>query len=413
MRILLVASRDPGGRRSGRRAVLATIVRCLGELGHEVEIAVCSRRPPQAREFRGARLHHVPTPGPARITFNVAVHASRGTRSLNECLYFSRAGVAALRRIAARTGCDAVVADMIRTAPLAEGVGLPMLLDLDDLLSARYARLAAANGAGRELLGYYDENLPAALSRTAAWIANRALRWEARTVGKRELALARRARVVALVSPVEAARLASLLGRPVLPLPMAVDVPTEPAPVADNAPAGIFVGGLDYYPNLEAVRWYADRVAPALRQRGGGAVRLDVAGHCPDRVRGTLARRGIGILGYVEDLASHLRRYRFFAAPIHSGTGIKTKVLEAMGAGLPVVGTAGAFEGTGAVDGEHCLVAEEPCDFADAILRLCDDPLLAQKLGSAGRALVTRSFSPEAVRERWRVALTALESSPQ
>lgn len=297
---------------------------------------------------------------------------------------------------------------MIRTAPLALSVGLPFLLDLDDLLSDRYAALATSDGTGPELLGYYRENLPVALGRPAAWLAKRVLRFEAQTLVERELDLARRANVVALVSSVEAERFASVLGRPVVSLPMATAIPPEPVPLVDGPPAGLFVGGLDYYPNLEAVRWLATHVIPALRRLGRTDIRIDVAGYCPDRARRELERDGLRCLGYVNDLGVLLREYRFFVSPLLSGAGIKTKVLEAMAAGLPVVGTTRSFEGTGAVDGQHCLVADDPASFAAALRELVDDPALARSLGLAGRALVSRSFSADAVRERWRAALAAL-----
>lgn len=408
MRILLVATRDPAGRSSGRRTVLRTIVRCLTELGHDLEVAVCSRRPPVSNRIGDVRLHHVPTPGLGRIALNVALHGSRRTLSLNECLYLSPGSTAALRAIAAKARCDVVIADMIRTARLAEAVGCPFLLDLDDLLSDRYGALAKTDRMGPELLGYYRENLPVALTRPAAWLAKQVLRFEAQTLVKRELDLARRANVVALVSPIEAERFASLLGRPVVSLPMATAIPAEPVPVADSPPAGLFVGGLDYYPNLEAVRWLATDVLPVLRYSMRTEIRLDVAGYCPDRVRRELEPKGVRSLGYVSDLGTVFGRYRLFVSPLLSGAGIKTKVLEAMAAGLPVVGTTRSFEGTGAIDGEHCLVADDPVSFASAIKRLADDPAFASSVGLAGRNLVSQSFSVEAVRERWRSALATL-----
>lgn len=102
MRILIVATRDPVGRPSGRRQVLTTIIGCLTELGHDVEVAVCSRRPPASSRIDHVRLHHVPTPRLGRIALNVAFYGSRRVLSLNECLYLNPRGSAALRAIAAR-----------------------------------------------------------------------------------------------------------------------------------------------------------------------------------------------------------------------------------------------------------------------------------------------------------------------
>ena len=69
---------------------------------------------------------------------------------------------------------------------------------------------------------------------------------------------------------------------------------------------------------------------------------LQMIGYCPDPVRDELTRPGLSFAGYVDDLEGELRQYRGFVAPITTGTGVKTKVLDAMAVGLPVVATPSA-----------------------------------------------------------------------
>jgi glycosyltransferase involved in cell wall biosynthesis len=229
-------------------------------------------------------------------------------------------------------------------------------------------------------------------------------------VARREAVVGRAAQGVSLVAEDEAAAFGARIGRPVAWLPMAVDISPSPAPVAANPGDRIvFVGGLDYHANLEAVRTYVGEVAPALAALGQGGLRLRVIGHCPEAVRAELGSSpSVDLLGYVDDLASELAGARAFVAPIPPGTGVKTKVLEAMAAGLPVVSTPDGVTGIGVVPGEHCLVGSTPTELAEGIARLVADPEAAARIGAAGRSIVAERFSRAVVTERWQTVLESL-----
>lgn len=408
MRILVVASRDPGGRQSGRKSVLTTIVAALRTLGHDVVVVAVARELDDRRPavYEGVPVLRLPPPGPARIAANVAGRVALGRLSLNEALYDSPALGRRLREIAAERGCELVVADTIRTAALAARTGLPVVADLDDLLSVRYAGWAESGSGTTAILGYYGDGLPVWARRVGAALAGRLLRIEVRLARRRELAIARSAAAVSLVSPAEAARLAGRAGVEVATLPMAVPVPEPPAdPSAAPAGSALFVGGLDYAPNLEGLRWLVREAAAPLEQRVPG-FRLDVVGHCPDAARAELQHPLLALRGYVDDLAAELRGHRMLVAPILSGTGVKTKVVEAMAAGLPVVTTPAGVTGLEVQDGVHCHVASDPDDFAERVARLAGGPEGAARMGAAGRELAVGRHSLAAVAEGWRELLS-------
>ncbi len=399
-RILIVASRDPGGPRTGRKAVIATIIRSLETLGYPLEVAVVARREPEGlpRE-RGVKVHRVPLAGPLQIARNL-VGFARGRLSLNEALFYSPRGAERVRAIAQATGCELVVADMIRTVPLARATRLPMIVDLDDLLSERYEWLARQGGDNATILGYYAQQLPAFVSKPAGWIAARLLRIEARTVARREVEVAREADAVSLVAAAEAGRLEERAGVPVACLPMAIRIPPTPADVRSSDPSSIlFVGGLDYFPNEVAVRWFASEVAS--RMGDPPPFHLSVVGACPDGVRDELESPAIRFLGYVDDVTGELPRHRAFVAPMVEGTGVKTKVLEAMAAGVPVVTSSAGVRGLSLENGVHCLVADTGEEFLACLRRLADDAGLAAAIGGQGRAYAAEFFSPEVIVSRW------------
>ena len=248
---------------------------------------------------------------------------------------------------------DVVVADTIRVVGLADGSDPPLIVDFDDLFSTRYADLEAAGGNPESLLGYYGRSLPRTLVKPLAMIAGRALRREAKVLRRREVALARSSAAVSLVGEQEAAELARRAGVPVAWLPMAVPVVDPIAPVARN-PGDRFacLGGMDFQANLLSLRWFADEVLPAVLELCPD-FHLQMIGYCPDRVRDELTRPGLSFAGYVDDLEDELRQYRGFVAPITTGTGVKTKVLDAMAVGLPVVSTPLGVAGLSARDGPN------------------------------------------------------------
>lgn len=215
--------------------------------------------------------------------------------------------------------------------------------------------------------------------------------------------------MVSLVSPVESASFGQELGASVACLPMAVSPPPAASTPSSNGARVLFTGKLDYEPNLAALRWFRSDIAPELVFDG---LRLDVAGHCPAPIREEFADAPVRFLGYVDDLFDELCRGRVFLAPITMGTGVKTKVLEAMAAGLPVVSTPLGVEGIGVTHGVTALIGDSGPDLARHVRGLLDDGARADAIGAAGREHVLASFAPDVLRARWSGALAQARPLP-
>ncbi|HVU74000.1 MAG TPA: glycosyltransferase family 4 protein [Mycobacteriales bacterium] len=389
---------------TGRKTVLATAADSLEANGFAVDVVVLAREAPEP-QWQGRPVTHVPLPGLPRVAVSAVGALARRRSSLNESLFVSGRTRRAVAAVAAGEPPAVVVADSLRTLALAEATGAPVLVHLDDLLSERFAARADGSASG-DVLGFFGQQLPRAVARPASVLARRLLRTEARLVRAREDHAARDSAIVATTSQQDADTLARRSGRTVHALPMAVRADAAPAdPAQAPATSFAFLGYLDYAPNIAALRWWRDAVRPALERLGGGDVTLTAIGHGAPEVMEELARAGIQVTGYVEDLAAELKRHRGFVAPVTDGMGVKTKVLDALAVGLPVVGTTPGLAGVGAEPGREVLVADDPEAFARAVLRLRDDPALAAALGGAGHALVRRVWSPEASAERWAKAL--------
>jgi glycosyltransferase involved in cell wall biosynthesis len=293
---------------------------------------------------------------------------------------------------------------MVRLASYAESSDLPWILDLDDLLSRRYSNVVNRTNDCEMVLGYYSEFIPRFLRPLLSKIVIAFLRRESKILYNRENELAKRATVTCLVARDEAKELSDRIGKPIFSMPMAIQIPDEKAIFSQKkrTKSMVFVGGMDYLPNFQAVRYYTEKIVPELIDAKLSDITLHVIGYCPEKIYSEFSQRHIVFEGYVENLFSALIEYKIFLAPIVSGTGIKTKVLEAMACGLPVVSTPEGVKGLDVTDGKECFIADSPKSFVTSIRKILDNPTLAKKVGVRGRQYVISHFSMDVMIERWK-----------
>ncbi|MFM7296918.1 MAG: glycosyltransferase, partial [Planctomycetota bacterium] len=164
----------------------------------------------------------------------------------------------------------------------------------------------------------------------------------------------------------------------------------------------VFVGVMDYLPNIDGCTWFVREILPRLRARCPTA-RLSIVGSRPTPEVFALGREpGVTVTGFVEDPREWLARASVSVAPLRIARGIQNKVLEALAMGLPVVGTTSATQGVEGEPGRDFLLANSVDEQVAAIARLIEDPQLARKLGAQGRAFVESRYD-------WDVALRPLD----
>ena len=166
------------------------------------------------------------------------------------------------------------------------------------------------------------------------------------------------------------------------------------------APTIVFVGTMDYRPNVDAVAWFVKQVFPAIVRRVPAA-RLLLVGHdSRQRLRGLIDGDRIVATGSVPDVAPLVAASTVSIAPIRVGSGTRVKILEALALAVPVVSTTLGAEGLDLVPGREIVLADEPEAFAVGVVRLLDDQAARDAMGEAGRAAVAAAYSWDRIEQR-------------
>jgi glycosyltransferase involved in cell wall biosynthesis len=397
-RILLLFTRDPRGRMSGRKMVLTTIVQSLLGLGHEVTVAHFGAACVAPSPADPVRYIALTGPSAPERLLNLSLAFLVGHRSLNEALYDNSRARREIDGILAGESFDLVVTDMIRTAPYGARTGLPWIADLDDLLSSRYTYLAAHAERTDNLIGYHDAPLLRRLP--LAKVLPLILRREARILARREDWVVAKADFVTLVSEAEAAELSARASWPVGATPMAVAGPDSPPGTGNRPREMVFVGGLDYGPNYTSLRDFGHRVIPVLQAQGIHDFRLDVIGLAETKHRQGLPP-DIVLRGYIDDLNLELQSYRAMLVPEVPPGGVKTKIIVAALNGTVVLAHVTALEGMGLESGRSVLAWSTPEELAGLIARLRGGEIDIAALSETARAWAQRRYGPILLRETW------------
>jgi polysaccharide biosynthesis protein PslH len=233
--------------------------------------------------------------------------------------------------------------------------------------------------------------------------------WLYRAEGRRLQRLERdattRAHAVILVSEAETNLFAHTCDAPnVHTVANGVDLATFHPCVEAKETAGtcVFVGALDYLPNVDGVCWFCREVWPHVYQRRSGA-RLLLVGRRPvQAVRRLAAVPGVEVVGQVPDVRPNLAEAAVVVVPLRLARGVQNKVLEALAMGKATVASPQSLVGLAAHGAVPVLTAATRAEWVDALVRLLDDPTERRRLGSDGRRYVEEHH-------RWDRCLDSLD----
>jgi sugar transferase (PEP-CTERM/EpsH1 system associated) len=180
--------------------------------------------------------------------------------------------------------------------------------------------------------------------------------------------------------------------------------PQNSPPVSDL----VFIGSMDWLPNVDAMRYFVGEVLPLIRRRLP-TCSLAIVGRSPSASILDLARADqlIVVTGTVPDIRPYLWGSSVSIVPLRIGGGTRLKIFESMAANVPVVSTSTGAEGLDLEAPEQIRIADTPQDFADACVALLENPAERARLAATARQLVASRFSWEQVARSFDEILAA------
>ncbi|AKJ63295.1 glycosyltransferase [Kiritimatiella glycovorans] len=180
-------------------------------------------------------------------------------------------------------------------------------------------------------------------------------------------------------------------------VPMGVDTGyLQKEQVEEERPIVLMTGYYRDIANLDAAVWFYRYVWPRLRE-DNPELEFHIVGADPPRRLQRLGARDkrVTVTGRVDDLRPYRHRSQVFVCPVRLGAGARTKCLEAMASGLPVVSTSLGMAGLPAENGDNCLVADTPELMRQCVQWLLSDEQLRKKIRNNASRMIRERFSME------------------
>jgi glycosyltransferase involved in cell wall biosynthesis len=182
------------------------------------------------------------------------------------------------------------------------------------------------------------------------------------------------------------------------------DVERDPANV-------LFLGSLDWRPNLDGVGLLLDEIFPTVRKQVPGATLTLVGRHPPAWLRERVREAGVELFADVPDVRPFLARCGMLAVPLRVGGGSRLKILEALATATPVVSTVVGAEGLRLTPERDLVVVDGPAAMADAIVRGIRRPEELAETAEEGRRRVAARYDWGPLADRldrvWQAAARA------
>lgn len=314
------------------------------------------------------RVAVIPTGGKSR--WSRALASLIQGRSVTEGAFQSPVLRDVLLRWTSTTRYETAVASSSGMAPYLKVGSLrstPVLIDLVDVDSEKWLEYAAASRGP--------------------------LAWLYRTEGQRlrslERSLAEWAFSITLISPAEVDDFRQIHPEaPVSVISNGVDLNYFRPGREESAFGCVFVGALDYRPNIDGACWFCQEVWPEIRRRYRQAT-LSLVGRKPTPAVLRLGQiEGVNVVGQVPDIRPYVAKAAVAVVPLRIARGLQNKVLESLAMGKAVVSSPQALRGVSVETGIHLLSASSPGEWIELVSRLFDSPDERRRLGAEGRRFV-------------------------
>jgi len=324
---------------------------------------------------------------------------------LQVSLYYSTKAQKQLNMILEEYEPDIVICDMARTAEYLKDLDeskYNKILDMDDLLSKRYGRQVESGLISENSIGAYGKKLPSFMLEIAknSNIMMNIIKKESCLLSKYEINISKYYRKIVFVSPIEAKDFNEKIGEDKsIDITIGVDYDYFSEEVTLNKKNNyiVFLGNMYVAHNKDAVNSFITEVFPSVLKKMPNCV-FRIVGRCSQEYKNEMEKNlNVEVTGEVNDIRKYVQDCTVAVAPLKYGSGIKTKILETMAMGVPIVTNEIGNEGLGLLNNKQVIIEENENNLAEKIVDLLKNYELQRNLVYEGKLYVKTNHRWDAI----------------
>ena len=415
-KILFVMPRLPFPATSGRKTSLYHYFRILSEeLGYRLIVAAFLEKgdDPQLKPGFIDRLEVLPKPSATTKIKNIFVDSILlKKKPMQVSLYWNPSAKMMIDEIVKEEQPDIIIGDMVRSTEYIKDYSIYRIADLDDRISLRYQRQLDYDISGINPYGAFLNTVPKIIQKIMLWkpLKVYVVKNEIRLLRKYELEIAGQCDRTVLVAQKEADALNKELGENkayAIPIGVDVDYFSHRKNNFEEEYIG-FLGAMSVAHNENAVRHFILDILPDIVKERPRAKFLVIGGGASDDLK-KFESQHVHFTGRVEDVRNYLEKCKVFVCPMTFGSGIKTKNLEAMAIGLPIVTSSIGAENIDAKNEKEWIVEDNPREFSRAVIKLLTDENLQSKMGEDASKFINANYTWNVTKKKFEELLQTMQ----
>ena len=323
-------------------------------------------------------------------------------------LYLSKRAKKIIDEVVIEEKPDIVIGDMIRTSEYIKNINSYTICDLDDRISLRYQRQLEKDINEINPYGAFLNTIPKCFQKIMLLKPLKVfvIKNEIKLLKKYEISMGEKCDCTIFVAKKEADNFNRELGeKKAVAIPIGVDTnyfSYNEESIDDNNIG--FLGAMSVAHNANAVKYFVDKILPHVLDVVPDAKFLVIGGGVSEELK-KMESKNIEFTEWVDDVRDFLNKCKVFVCPMQFGSGIKTKNLEAMSMGLPVVTTDIGAENINAENGKEWIIENNEEKFADAICSLLKDKEKRQTIGKNGRKYIENNWTWDVAKNEFEILL--------
>lgn len=162
----------------------------------------------------------------------------------------------------------------------------------------------------------------------------------------------------------------------------------------------VFVGSMNYQPNVDGAQFFQLKILPQIQQACPRIEFLVVGRNPTAAIRSLGQSSAVTVVGEVPDVRPYVAQSLMTVVPVRIGGGIRTKILESMAMGRPVVSTTAGAEGIRCTHRRDIMLANSSRAFSNCVVELMSDRNLWNRIAAGGRELVVEQYTSHRITPR-------------